>query len=161
MRLRWLKINALPGINSEFTFKPPEAGVILVTGPNAIGKSSLARALKHLLAPDRNDPPALSLRAEFDSGDTRWQVRRDGNQILWLRNGEATAAPPLPTGDQINLYRLSMESLLSDDDDDKQLAKKIERDLRGGIDLDAPRIRLPARFGGREAKTAVQSHQNT
>ncbi len=153
MHLRRLTINALPGIDSKFTFEPPEARVIVVTGPNAIGKSSLARALKHLLAPDRSDPPALSLEAEFDSGDTRWQVRRNGDQILWLRNGEATTDhPSLPSGDQINLYRLSMESLLSDDDDDKQLAKRIGRGMRGGFDLDSLRDTLPARFGRSEAR---------
>lgn len=151
MRLRSLTINALPGIDSRFTFEPPDAGVTLVTGPNGIGKSSLARALRHLLAPARNDPLALSLEAEFDSGDSRWQVRRNGSQILWLRNGEADTAPSLPSGGQMNLYRLSMESLLSDDDDDKQLAKRIGRDLRGGFDLDALRDTLPARFGRNEA----------
>ncbi|MXX28760.1 MAG: AAA family ATPase, partial [Gammaproteobacteria bacterium] len=104
MRLRRLTINHLPGITPGFTFEPPDAGVTIVTGPNAIGKSSLARALKHLLSGiDRNqDPPALSLEAEFDSGDTHWQVTRNGGQIVWVRDGEAATAPSLPSGDQIN-----------------------------------------------------------
>lgn len=159
MRLRRLTINTLPGITPGFTFEPPDAGVILVTGPNAIGKSSLARALKHLLGgiDRRCDPPALSLEAEFDSSGTRWQVRRNGGQILWMRDGESATAPQLPSGEQFNLYRLSMESLLADDQDDQALAGEIWRALRGGFDLDALRITLGNRWGRREERALLEA----
>ena len=162
MRLRRLTINHLPGITPGFTFEPPNAGVTIVTGPNAIGKSSLARALKHLLSGiDRNqDPPALSLEAEFDSGDTHWQVTRNGGQIVWVRDGEAATAPSLPSGDQINLYRLSMESLLVDDHNDQALAEEIWRTLRGGFDLDALRFDLGRRWGRRE-ESALSNARKT
>ncbi len=151
MRLRHLTINALPGISPGFTFEPPGTGIVLVVGPNAIGKSSLPRALKHLLAPDqKTDPPALSLEAAFDSDDAAWRVSRNGSQIQWLRNGEATTAPSLPSSDQFNLYRLSMESLLLEDPGDQALAEEIWRALRGGFDLDAPRIDLGSRWGRKE-----------
>ena len=158
MRLRRLKINALPGITQEFTFKPPDAGVIVVTGPNAIGKSSLARALKHLLGGvDRRDPPALSLEAEFDSSGTRWFVSRIGRQIQWKRDGEDATTPSLPASDQINHYRLSMESLLVDDQDDQALAEKVRKELRSGFDLDAPRITLRGRWGRVEEQVLLKA----
>ena len=158
MRLRRLTINALPGITPGFTFEPPDAGVTIVTGPNAIGKSSLARALKHLLGGvERRDPPALSLEAEFDSGETRWLVSRNGRQIQWMRDGEVATAPALPSGDQINLYRLSMESLLADDQDDQALAESTWRALRGGFDLDAPRIVLGGRWARAEERALLQA----
>ena len=161
MRLRRLTINALPGITPGFTFEPPDADVTIITGPNAIGKSSLARALKHLLGDaDRRDPPALSLEAEFDSGKTRWLVSRNGRQIQWMHDGEVAAAPALPTGDQINLYRLSMESLLADDQDDKALAETIWRALRGGFDLDAPRIVLSGRWARTEERALLQARND-
>ena len=152
MRLRRLTINALPGITPGFTFAPPDAGVILITGPNAIGKSSLARALKHLLGgvDRRGDPPALSLDAEFDIGGSRWQVTRNGGQVVWMRDGEPTTAPSLPSAGQISLCRLSMESLLADDQSDQALAEALWRALRGGFDLDAPRIALGSRWGRKE-----------
>ena len=160
MRLRRLAIKTLPGIEPGFTFEPPDTGITIVTGPNAIGKSSLARALKHLLGgvDRRNDPPALSLEAEFGSGDTRWQVRRNGGQIRWMRDGEVATAPSLPSGDQINLYRLSMESLLVDDQNDKALAERLWRDLRGGFDLDEPRIALGSRWGRKEGRALATAH---
>ena len=110
MHLRRLAIRSLPGIEPGFTFEPPDAGIIVVTGPNAIGKSSLARALKYLLAPHGSDPPALSLEADFEGGDARWQVSRNGNQVLWRRNGEVVSRPVLPAADRIGLFRLSVNT---------------------------------------------------
>ena len=159
MRLRRLTINALPGITPGFTFAPPDAGVILITGPNAIGKSSLARALKHLLGgvDRRGDPPALSLAAEFDIGGSRWQVTRNGGQVVWMRDGEPTTSPSLPSAGQISLYRLSMESLLADDPSDQAMAEELWRALRGGFDLDAPRIALGKHWGRREERALSQA----
>ena len=62
MRLTRLKIQQLPGIDPGFELDKIDPGVNLVTGPNAIGKSSLIRALRYLVAPaSASDPLALSL----------------------------------------------------------------------------------------------------
>ena len=152
MRLRKLAIHALPGIESGFTFEPPDAGINVVTDPNAIGKSSLARALEYLLATRGSDPPALFLEAEFESGDARWQVSRNGNRIVWCRNGEVVSRPALPGADRIGLFRLSVENLLDDDDaDDKALAERLWRELNGNFDLSRPRIEITRRFARHEA----------
>ena len=152
MRLRKLAIHTLPGIEPGFTFEPPDAGINVVTGPNAIGKSSLARALEYLLATRGSDPPALFLEAEFESGDARWQVSRNGNRIDWCRNGEVVSRPALPGADRIGLFRLSVENLLDDDDaDDKALAERLWRELHGNFDLSEPRIEITRRFARHEA----------
>ena len=152
MRLRRLAIRSLPGIEPGFDFEPPGAGVNLVSGPNAAGKSSLIRALAHLLASERSDPPALSLEAEFESGDARWRVQRNGSQIVWRRNGEVAPRPALPAADQIARYRLSIENLLDGDDaSDRELAERLRRELHGNFDLDALRPEIGARFARREA----------
>ena len=152
MRLRRLAIRSLPGIEPGFDFEPPGAGVNLVTGPNAVGKSSLVRALGYLLASERSDPPALSLEAEFESGDARWRVQRNGSQILWRRNGEVAPRPALPAADQIGRYRLSIENLLDDDDaSDRELAARLRRELHGNFDLGALRPEIGARFARRDA----------
>ena len=152
MHLRRLAIHALPGIEPGFTFEPPHAGINVVVGPNAIGKSSLARALGYLLASRASDPPALSLEAELASGDARWQVSRNGNQIVWRRNGEIVPPPALPGADRIGLFRLSVEHLLDDDDaNDKALAERLWRELHGNFDLSQPRIEITPRFARHEA----------
>ena len=151
MRLNHLQIDALPGIDRGFTFKVPGQGVNVITGPNAIGKSSLARALGYLLrGPQNGDPPELVLAAELQSGDTLWTVHRIGSQVRWLRNGEKASPPAMPGADQIGLYRLSVEKLLASDSKDSDIAREIRLSLRGGFDLEEPRIELGGRFAQRE-----------
>ena len=158
MRLRKLAIHALPGIEPGFTFEPPSAGINVVTGPNAVGKSSLARALKYLLASHASDPPALSLEAELESSGARWQVGRNGNQIVWRSNGEVVSRPALPGADQFGLFRLSVEHLLDDDDpNDKALARRLRDELHGNIDLNEPRIELTRRFARHEADVLIRA----
>lgn len=154
MRLHRLGIRALPGIEPGFDFEPASDRVNIVTGPNAIGKSSLVRALEYLLADEvlRNDPPDLHLEAEFLSGDVRWTVRRTGRQIAWRRDGESAAPPALPGAGRLGLYRLSVESLLADDARDRELAAALWRMLRGGFDLDRARRPVGPRFGAAEAR---------
>ena len=157
MYLRHLRIHSLPGIEPGFAFEPESDKVNIVTGPNAIGKSSLIRALKYLLADvdRRNDPPDLHLEGEFVSGKVRWTVRRTGRQIAWMRDGEPTAPPVLPDTSRFGLYRLSVESLLADDAGDRVLAAALWRVLRGGFDLDGARRPIGPRFGAAEARRLV------
>ncbi len=155
MRLRRLSIHSLPGIEPGFEFEPASDRVNIVTGPNAIGKSSLSRALGYLLGEvdRRDDPRDLHLEAEFLSDDARWTVRRAGRQIVWTRDGEPTVRSPLPAAGQFGLYRLSVESLLIDDESDQNLAKRLWRDMRGGIDLDDARTKdIGPRFASHEGK---------
>ena len=160
MRLKWLKIQTLPGIEPGFIFEAPGAGINIVTGPNAIGKSSLARALGYLLHGARKeDPPALSLEAELESGDITWRVLRNGSQVVWYLNGEAASRPTLPGAGQTGLYRLSMEQLLTGDDYDRDLAQELLNTLRGGFDLDAPRTELRSRFARNEEKNLHNTEQ--
>ena len=152
MHLRRLSIHALPGIEPGFTFEPVNAGINLVVGPNAIGKSSLARALAYLLGSHASDPPALSLEAELESDDARWQVSRNGSQIVWRRNGDVASRPALPGADRLGLFRLSVEQLLdADDDNDRELAERLWRELHGNFDLSRPRIEITPRFARHEA----------
>ena len=155
MRLKRLKIQALPGIEPGFTFEPPGAGINIITGPNAIGKSSLARAFGYLLRGQKTDPPALSLEADFESGASAWRVRRNGSQVAWYRDGNPASPPALPGADQAGLYRLSLEQLLAGDDRDSDLARILRNRLRGGFDLDALRdnVKLGLRYAQSEEKT--------
>ena len=160
MYLRRLEIRSLPGIEPGFVFEPASPGVNVVTGPNAVGKSSLVRALGYLLASARSDPRALSLEAEFLSGDECWQVRRNGSQIQWLRNREVASRPVLPAADQIGRYRLSIDNLLHDGDaSDRELAEQLRRELHGNFDLAALRGGVRPRFARHEARALDEARR--
>ena len=160
MYLKRLTIHTLPGIEPGFDFAPAGHGVNIITGPNAIGKSSLERALGYLLRGARKeDPLALSLEAELVGGDTIWRVQRNGSQIIWYRDGSVAAPPALPGASHTGLYRLSVEHLLvADDVHDKELARSLRNSLLGNFDLEAPRLDLGPRFAQTEEKKLLEAH---
>ncbi len=160
MRLRAIDIQQLPGTGA-FRVDGLAPGTNLVTGPNAVGKSSLIRALQYLIGGARSsDPHALALSAEFDDGTHRWQVRRAGSQITWTCDGQVSAPPALPDRDRLHCYWLQVEDLLSaDPHDDAALLRQLRNELSGGFDLDALRRTAPFNFGpqtGRNEARALQ-----
>jgi len=149
MRLARLEIQILPGIEPGFSLDSIAPGTNVITGPNAIGKSSLIRALGYLLASSQDDPGALTLTAVFDSNESRWTVRRSGSEIVWERDGRPVTRPALPERDQLICHWLSMEDLLKADERDKRLVAELRRIMSGGFDLKALRQESPFKVGRR------------
>lgn len=140
MQLTRIDIELLPGID-PIRVTDLRAGTNFVIGPNAVGKSSLIRALHYLLAePRRTDPSALSVSARFNDGEHRWQAQRNGPYRSWLRDDEPSDPPMLPAADTLNCYWLRAETLISpDEDSDPALQRRLREALAGGIDLDKVR----------------------
>lgn len=159
MRLTTLAIRQLPGVDA-FTLDDLAPGVNLVVGPNAVGKSSLARALWHLVAGQRpGDPSALSLEAELVDDEGRWRVVRSGRQGVWTRDGEPASAPPLPDADRLHCYWLRVEDLLQAEGRDEQaLVELLRRELAAGFDLEA--VRKGFEFGPRRGQQEGQALRN-
>ena len=61
MKLKRLKIDRLPGIDMPFEIESPGAGVHIIFGPNAIGKSSICRAVEGLYWDDRGPTERTSV----------------------------------------------------------------------------------------------------
>ncbi len=113
----------------------------LVTGPNAVGKSSLIRALEYLAGGVRpEDPQSLVLEAEFRN-EAHWTVKRTASHLQWHRDGETVdAGPRLPARDQLHCYWLRVEDLLAaDGGQDVALVAEIRKALAGGFNLPALR----------------------
>jgi len=137
MKLTRLQITQLPGIQGSIHLRDLDPGLNLITGPNAVGKSSLIRALEYLAGGVRaGDPRDLVLEADFDN-DAAWTVKRTASHLQWLRDGEPVAAGPrLPARDELHCYWLKVEDLLADDaQQDAALVAEIRTALAGGFDL--------------------------
>lgn len=162
MKLTRLEIQQLPGIDTGFTLNDLQPGVNFVTGPNTIGKSSLIRALRYLVAePAAGDPAALALTAEFDNGG-RWQVRRTGRGYQWTCDGVSTERPALPDRDALHCYWLTMENLVAAGDDDRRLVDQLRQALAGGYNLTALRegdFKPRPQFGQTEKRELDKARQ--
>ena len=154
MRLRRLKINQLPGIQPGFELDGIAPGVNLVTGPNAIGKSSLIRAIGFLVAPaSPRDPLALSLEADFEN-DANLTASRNGTALVWQQQGRVIDPPALPDPESLHCYWLTMENLAAGDDD-QILVEQLQQALAGGYNLRALRegvFLTQSRVGGNEGR---------
>ncbi|MCY3002495.1 MAG: AAA family ATPase, partial [Planctomycetota bacterium] len=137
MRLVRLEIRRLPGIDVPFTLGEAElgSGLNVIHGPNGVGKSSVVRAVRAVLWPTLVPNEGLEIEAQFHAGDVRWHVRREGSFVRWTRNGEASAAPELPSADLARSFLVGIEELARADAADFE--GEIRRQMSGGIDFDA------------------------
>lgn len=157
MKLSRLDIQTLPGIEPGFSLDGIAPATNLITGPNAVGKSSLIRALGYLIGePSSDDPQALALTAVLDGYSGHWTVRRTGREIVWEQDGRTAARPALPDRDQLYCYWLSMEELLAADQRDERLVAELRRALSGGYDLQALRREAPFELRPRAGQTEAR-----
>jgi exonuclease SbcC len=163
MKLSHLEIQQLPGIDPGFTLDTLSPGINLVTGPNAIGKSSLIRALQFLVSKHKkDDPAALSLAAQFTAvnGIGEMTARRTGEQIDWQMhtdpaNTETANKPDMIARDTLHHYWLTMENLVQvEDAESSDIVARLQSEMAGGIDLTALRtqeLKVGARLGATES----------
>lgn len=158
MKLQNISIQNLPGFDSSFIVDNISSQMNIIVGPNGIGKSSLVRALRLLLSqPQSDDPPIVSLAATFQSksGD-QWKVVRQGKQIYWECNGQASERPDLPTAESLNYYLLSVENLYQSSESDEHLVKELKRSINGGFDIDSLRDLDEYKSSARRENSAIK-----
>ena len=162
MKLDFLDIRDLPGIYPGFRIDEFSPGANFITGPNASGKSSIIRALRHLLNSSHpGDPGRLNLLARFEANGTQWQVRRDGSRIEWeIDGGTAAERPSLPDGAALNTWLVTVEDLFRvQSDNERHLADQLRRELHQGFDLNVlrnGRYQVQPRIGNVEQRTRRQ-----
>jgi uncharacterized protein YhaN len=149
LRFERLRVQRMPGIrDGGFELDGLAAGLNIVHGPNASGKTTTARAIEALLWPNAAAPPDALLTARFRHGDSPWDVDVAGGRGRYQRDGADAAGPALPPADGRDRYHLSLDELLRADD--AGFARSIARESAGGYDLAAAaRILDPRRAASR------------
>jgi uncharacterized protein YhaN len=153
VKLKRLIIDRLPGINQSFAIDAAGAGFHVVFGPNAIGKSSLCRAVEGLYWEDRGSSSRTSVTGEFELDGESWRAERDGSRVRWQRGGEASAAPNLPAPHNHRYFFLRLLDLIDPSaDGTHDIASEIRRQMSGGFDLDQIAADLFAGIGARHGR---------
>ncbi len=159
MRLTSLSVDRLPGIERPLNLELA-AGVNVIVGPNASGKSSLVRALLALLYPHEHEG-VVDVRAEFVSGEGAvLRAHRLGQDVGWERDGRSAPPPALPPYHLVGAYSIRLEDLVAAErvaevtprrrgragsrtadlgSVDHAIAAVIGTALSGGVDLEAVR----------------------
>lgn len=130
-----LQLLRAPGFETDgFVVEDLCGGINVVYGPNAAGKSTLARCVQWLCWPETADERA-SLVGSLSLNSDRWRVEVDRGRASHQRDGKEANAPPLPPSDQRDRYLLSLHELLQRETADASFAEIIERETAGGYDL--------------------------
>ena len=131
-----LELRRMPGIDPPgFSLDQLTPGINVIHGPNAAGKTSVARALNGLLWPRRNNLDRAVLRANFEVDGQDWFVKRDGSKRVFQRDGSPVNPPALPPAEQADRYNLPLHELLQNTTTNQDFAERIIRELYGGYDI--------------------------
>ena len=155
MQLRELTIHRLPGITQTFTVTAAP-GLNLIVGPNASGKTSLCRAVRALLWPERERIADFSVTATWEVDGRSYHASREGTEpVRWSEAGRTVAPPVQPAAQLAAVYELGVLALLkpATDETDDELATAIASELAGGFNIAqvaGDLFHLGSRHGSRE-----------
>ena len=136
MKLKRLRIDRLPGIDQPFEIESPGAGVHVIFGPNAIGKSSICRAVEGLYWDDRGSTEQTSITGQFELDGETWWAEREGARLRWRCDDEDRVQPGIPGSHNHRCFFLRLRDLIDPSRDGTQdIASEIRRQMSGGFDL--------------------------
>ena len=135
---REIEVRRMPGFIT--TGMPPitglSAGVNIIYGPNASGKTTLSRAIQRLIraAPDPKSDD--SLRAVLDVGGSEVLIDDAFGRVVCHRDGQQVDVELLAPADLPQRYLMALDDLIvNDDEKDRGLAEQIVRESSGGFGI--------------------------
>ena len=111
------------------------AGVNIIYGSNATGKTTLAHAIRRLLWPDHVGDQLPIVDAQFVLDGSTWRVELEGTRCAYTRDQSPANRPSLPPTAHGPRYHLYLHDLLGDEDGDETFAQRILNEAQGGIDV--------------------------
>ncbi|MGA0369007.1 MAG: AAA family ATPase [Kiritimatiellia bacterium] len=134
VHLEGLEIRQFKGVQPQkaFVLDSFSPGINILYGPNGCGKSTTATAIQQLLWP----VPVREYRdlnARVRQGDSQWILQDRGDRVDALRDGATLPHPVWAAAETRSRYHWSLQNLLQDQD--RELARSIAREMAGGIDF--------------------------
>jgi len=129
-----LSLRKAPGFPSGMeSLNNLASNVNIITGPNASGKSSTARAIQQLIW--QSNTKGMSIQGSVKIEDDNWEIDIDSGRNRMERNGHEEQLKGLPALEGHHRYLLALHNFVEGNETD--LAKEIARQSIGGFDLDA------------------------
>ncbi|MCK8825251.1 AAA family ATPase [Fuchsiella alkaliacetigena] len=130
-----LKIDRLPQFDIyNRSVKDLKAQLNIIYGPNAAGKTTLAKAFQYILWPDKA-PDDASLRGSFTLGDDIWQAELNLGSCSYQKDGIANELNFIPAAEHSDRYYLALHDLLQEKTKNQSLAEIILKESAGGYQV--------------------------
>ena len=130
-----VRVRRMPGFpDSGFAIGDLCDGINVIHGPNASGKSTVARSIQALLWPSASDPRHTSLLGQLELEGKAWRIDLDAGHVRCQVDGTDSAPPAIAPAETRDRYYLSLQDLLALDDG-RDLAAVVLRESSGGYDL--------------------------
>jgi len=130
-----LRVNRFNGIEHGLEVELC-AGVNVIYGSNAAGKTTLAHAIRGLLWPDHVDGQLPIVEARFALDGSTWRVEMEGERCGYTRDQSPANRPSLPPASHGPRYHLYLHDLLGGGDGEETFAQRILKEAQGGIDVE-------------------------
>ncbi len=151
-----ISIHRMPGFqNRGFEIKDLCAGVNIVYGPNASGKSTTARTIESLLWPRDAAPHRASIAGSATIAGESWRIEFDTGSLRCQRDGADAELPPLLPATGRDRYRLALHELIIGDNAD--FADAVLRESSGGYDVHDAVAKLGFRPNASRAKNEEEA----
>jgi DNA repair exonuclease SbcCD ATPase subunit len=155
LKIKELSIGRMPGFRSGMApFNDFSPNINIITGPNAAGKSTAARAIQKLIW--QNDTDQTQIDGQAEIGDEPWTIRIDSSRHIVQRRGVDDEMSGIPASEGRNRYMLALHELIKDDGED--LAQRIIRESVGGYDPDSAGQEL--KYSERISTTGTGQYKN-
>jgi energy-coupling factor transporter ATP-binding protein EcfA2 len=157
LSFRRVTVRRMPGIPEPgFSIDSLSPGVTVIKGPNASGKTTLAKAMESLVWP-ATASKGSSVEGELAIADETWVMETvDKKPGRCQRDGADGTRPDLPGADWAGRYRLSLEDLAVAQDHNRTFAALIARETAGGLDLSQLTKSVGATWKPRGPKSAAK-----
>ncbi len=132
--LKKLHVKKMPGLPAGLKAMSDLAPhVNIITGPNASGKSSTARAIAQMIWP--RSTRGINLNGSAAINSEQWEINIDSDQVITQRDGLDDRLKGIPAPEEGRRYLLALHELVNEQEDD--LASEIMRQSIGGYNLEA------------------------